>query len=138
MRSKNQKKLPLNRSDFKSIIEDDNYFIDKSMLIHHLVNGNNDIVLFPRPRRFGKTCNLSMIRYFFEKTDPSNANLFNGLAIQNQETWQLQGKFPVIFLSLRTCSGLNWQSCFTLITHLLSIEFRRHLYLLNSDVLDSI
>jgi len=138
MRSKTQKKLPLNCSDFKSIIEDDNYFIDKSMLIHHLVDGNNNIVLFPRPRRFGKTCNLSMIRYFFEKSDPSNAHLFNGLAIQNQETWQLQGKFPVIFLSLRTCAGLNWQSCFSFITYLLSSEFRRHLYLLNSDVLDAI
>jgi len=137
MGSKKQKKLPLNRSDFKSIIEDDNYFIDKSMLIHHLVNGSNDIVLFPRPRRFGKTCNLSMIRYFFEKSDPSNAHLFNGLAIQNQETWQLQGKFPVIFLSLRTCSGLNWQRCFTFITHLLSEEYMRHSYLIDSNVLNS-
>lgn len=132
-----QKKLPLNRSDFKSIIEDNYYFIDKSMLIHHLIAGNNDIILFPRPRRFGKTCNLSMIRYFFERSESSNAHLFNGLAIQNQETWNLQGKFPVIFLSLRTCSGLNWQKCFTLFTHLLSSEYMRHSYLLDSEVLNT-
>jgi len=138
MRLNTQKRLPLNRSDFKTIIEDDYYFIDKSMLIYHLVSGNNDIILFPRPRRFGKTCNLSMIRYFFEKSDPSNAHLFKGLAIQDQETWQLQGKFPVIFLSLRNCTGLNFQKSFSLFTYILSEEFRRHLYLLNSDVLDPI
>jgi len=137
MKKNTPKKLPLNRSDFKSIIEDDNYFIDKSMLIHHLVDGNNDIVLFPRPRRFGKTCNLSMIRYFFEISDASNAHLFNGLAIQNQTSWQLQGTFPVIFISLRTCSGLEWQSCFTLFTYLLSSEYMRHYYLIDSNVLNS-
>jgi len=138
MKTNSQKRLPLNRSDFRSIIKNGYYFIDKSMLIHHLIAGSNDIILFPRPRRFGKTCNLSMIRYFFEKTDTSNAHLFDGLAIQNQETWHLQGKYPVIFLSLRNCSGLDWQSFFTFFTHILSNEFRRHLYLLSSNVLDPV
>jgi len=132
-----QKRFPLNRSDFKTIIEDDYYFIDKSMLIHQLISGSSDILLFPRPRRFGKTCNLSMIRYFFEKSEPSNGHLFNGLAIQNQETWQYQGKYPVIFISLRNCTGLNWQRCFSLFTHILSSEFIRHEYLLDSEVLNS-
>ncbi|KPA13770.1 ATPase AAA [Candidatus Magnetomorum sp. HK-1] len=131
-----QKRFPLNRSDFKTIIEDDYYFIDKSMLIHHLISGSSDILLFPRPRRFGKTCNLSMIRYFFEKSDSSNAHLFSKLAIKNQETWKFQGKYPVIFISLRNCTGLNWQRCFSLFTHIISSEYRRHAYLLNSNVLD--
>jgi hypothetical protein len=79
-----------------------------------------------------------MLRYFFEKSDPSNAKLFDGLAIQKQHTWQLQGKYPVIFISLRNCSGVNWQKCFSLFTHVISNEYRRHLYLLNSEVLDSV
>ena len=132
-----RKRFPLNRSDFKSIIEDDYYFIDKSMLIHHLIIGSSDILLFPRPRRFGKTCNLPMMRYFFEKSDPSNAHLFNGLAIQNQETWKFQGKYPVIFISLRNCTGLNWQECFSFFTHIIASEYICHEYLLDSGILNT-
>jgi hypothetical protein len=138
MQSKTLKRFPLNRSDFKSIIEKDYYFIDKSMLIHHLIAGSSDIILFPRPRRFGKTCNISMLRYFFEKSNPSNAHLFNGLAIQNQDTWSHQGKYPVIFISLRNCHGRTWKTCFTYFKEVISSEFRRHLYLLGSDVLDPV
>jgi hypothetical protein len=136
MKTNAQKRLPLNRSDFRSIIKNGYYFIDKSMLIHQLIAGSNDIILFPRPRRFGKTCNLSMIRYFFEKSDTSNAHLFNGLAIQNQESFHLQGKYPVIFISLMNCSGLDWQSCFSFFQHILSSEYMRHYYLVDSDLLN--
>ncbi|HHH50888.1 MAG TPA: AAA family ATPase, partial [Campylobacterales bacterium] len=59
------KRLPIGISDFKQVIEEDNYFIDKSMLIHELINSNAQVTLIPRPRRFGKTLNLSMLRYFF-------------------------------------------------------------------------
>ena len=137
MQSIPKKRFPLNLSDFKTIIEEDYYFIDKSMLIHHLIAGSNDIILFPRPRRFGKTCNISMLRHFFEKNESSNAHLFNRLAIQNLETWQHQGKYPVIFMSLRNCRGQSWQECFTYFTHVISEEYNRHVYLLDSDVLNS-
>ncbi|KPA12919.1 9-O-acetyl-N-acetylneuraminate esterase [Candidatus Magnetomorum sp. HK-1] len=137
MKSTTRKRFPLNRSDFKDIIEGNYYFIDKTMFIHNLIVDDTDIVLFPRARRFGKTCNISMLRYFFEKTEASNAHLFEGLAIRNAETWHYQGKYPVIYISLRNTHGKTWSKCLTHLTHELSSEFIRHSYLLDSKLLHS-
>ena len=71
-----RKKFNLGHSDFKDIIENNNYFIDKSMLIDEVLNEQKAVLLFPRPRRFDKTLNLSMLRYFFDKSMPENKNLF--------------------------------------------------------------
>ncbi|NOZ89869.1 MAG: AAA family ATPase, partial [Epsilonproteobacteria bacterium] len=60
------KKLPIGISDFRKVIRDNNYFVDKSMFIYELINSNAQVSLMPRPRRFGKTLNLSMLKYFFE------------------------------------------------------------------------
>jgi hypothetical protein len=67
MKTSPPQKFPLGKSDFKNVIEGDYYFVDKSMLIHQIINDNSEILLFTRPRRFGKTLNISMLRYFFEK-----------------------------------------------------------------------
>ena len=136
MSQNKKKKLPLGESIFKYALENDFYYIDKTMLIHHIIKSGSKVLLFPRPRRFGKTFNISMLRSFFEKSEPANSHLFNGLGIQKQETWKHQGKYPVIFISLRNCHGRNWETCFTYFTHVISEEFRRHAYLLNSNVLD--
>ncbi len=76
------KKLPVGLSDFKKLIEENYYYIDKTKFIKDVINSSSEILLFPRPRRFGKTLNLSMLRYFFEKTDKNPGRLFKGLEIE--------------------------------------------------------
>ena len=78
------KRLPIGISDFRRVITDNNYFVDKSLIIQELINSNAQITLLPRPRRFGKTLNLSMLRYFFENRE-SSEELFKDLAIYQTE-----------------------------------------------------
>ena len=75
------KSLDIGNSDFKSVIENDHYYVDKSLFIEEVIRTQNQVLLIPRPRRFGKTLNLGMLRYYFEKDVPSNRNLFNQLQI---------------------------------------------------------
>ena len=131
----NRKNLPLNKSDFKNVIKGNYYFVDKSMFINQLLKDDSDIILLPRPRRFGKTLNISMLRYFFEKTEQSNAYLFENLAIRKQETWGHQGKYPVIYITLKDVHGKNWDACFDLMKYCIGEEYARHKYLLKSDIL---
>ncbi|SFV53290.1 Conserved protein, with a weak D-galactarate dehydratase/altronate hydrolase domain [hydrothermal vent metagenome] len=101
------KKLPIGISDFKRVIQDNNYFVDKSMLIEELINSNAQITLLPRPRRFGKTLNLSMLKYFFNNRD-DNTHLFKDLAIyKTPEFREHLGKYPVIFLSFKDIKSTN-------------------------------
>ena len=132
-----QQKFPLGESIFKNIIEENYYFIDKSLFIHQVITSGSKILLFPRPRRFGKTCNISMLRYFFENSQPTNAHLFDGLAIRKKNTWKHQGQYPVIYISLRNTHGRTWQKCFNHLTYELSSEFNRHSFLLDSNILSS-
>jgi len=95
------KKLPIGISDFRQVIQGNNYFVDKSMLIEELINSNAQVTLLPRPRRFGKTLNLSMLKYFFNNRE-DNSHLFKDLAISNTPEFREQlGKYPVIFLSFK-------------------------------------
>ena len=73
------KRLNIGHSDFKDIIQNDNYFVDKSMLIEEILTSQKAVLLLPRPRRFGKTLNLSMLKYFFDKNEPANKKLFKDL-----------------------------------------------------------
>jgi hypothetical protein len=130
-----KKKFPLGRSSFKKVMEGNFYFADKSMLIHDVIENENEVLLFPRPRRFGKTLNLSMLRYFFEKTKPEHTHLFEGLAIQHQETWAHQGTYPVIYLTLKDVKGKKWENCFNLMKLIISDEYTRHHYLIEANIL---
>ena len=76
-----RKPLPIGIEDFKRLIDDEYYFVDKTLMIKELIESQTIVGLFTRPRRFGKTLNMSMIQRFFEKTDESNAYLFDGLKI---------------------------------------------------------
>ncbi|QTA83102.1 AAA ATPase-like domain-containing protein [Desulfonema limicola] len=128
--------LPVGTSDFKKIREDNRYYIDKTKFIKNIINDSPEIFLFPRPRRFGKTLNLSTLRYFFEKNDENTAPLFDNLAIRNTQEFDLhQGKYPVIYLTFKDLKALSWKSLFIHITSLLQKEFDRHTYLLESDAL---
>ena len=96
------KKIALGESDFKSIIDNNEYFIDKTLLIKEFLDDSSRIVLIPRPRRFGKTLNLSMIRYFVEKCDEDRRYLFNNLLIEKEkDIMKRQGIYPTIYLTFK-------------------------------------
>ncbi len=87
----NKKKIALGNSDFKKVIAEDYYLVDKSLFIKEAIEDGAEVILLPRPRRWGKTLNMSMLKYFFEKTEQSNRHLFNGLAIeQHQDVMEYQ------------------------------------------------
>ena len=120
------KKLPIGISDFRKVIRDNNYFVDKSMLIYELINSNAQISLLPRPRRFGKTLNLSMLRYFFENRE-DNSYLFKELEIYKRDEFKThQGKYPVIFLTFKDVKSDNKEEALNKIYSLIREEFGRH------------
>jgi len=134
----NKKKLPIGISDFKKLIEGDYYYIDKSLLIKELLDSGTAATLIPRPRRFGKTLNLSMIRYFFEKTEESNVHLFKDLAIAKySQCMEHQGRYPVIFLTFKDVKVDTWEKCWNAIKKNISAEFKRHDYLLLGNIFKS-
>ncbi|MDM8560267.1 AAA family ATPase [Candidatus Parabeggiatoa sp. HSG14] len=105
-------KLPIGLSDFKEVREKNYYYVDKSLFIQEVINRSSKVLLLPRPRRFGKTLNLSMLRYFLEKREDSLAPLFKGLAVeQDIETMKHQGQYPVIFLTFKSCKGSTLEKC---------------------------
>ena len=107
------KAVPVGIEDFERIINEDYYYVDKTMLIEELLINRAPVTLFTRPRRFGKTLNMSMIRYFFDvKNKKENRKLFENLKIYNSEYMSEQGKYPVIFISLKDLKGDTWEKCF--------------------------
>lgn len=130
------RRLPIGISDFKRIIDDGYAYIDKTLLIEEFFNCGDQVALIPRMRRCGKTLNLSMLRYFFEKVEEETRYLFENLNIWKNENFRdLQGKFPVIFLTLKDIKQLSWEDMLASLQQLLSQEFRRHSYLLEGDKL---
>ncbi len=120
-------KIPLGISDFKQVIEEDFYYIDKTLLIEELKRSSGQVILIPRPRRFGKTLNLSMLHYFYEISAESNAHLFEHTAIWKKQSFRkLQGTYPVIFLSFKDCKKNNWKVAYEKIKDVIAQEFRRH------------
>ncbi len=132
-----RKKLNLGYSDFKNIIENNNYFIDKSLLIEEVINAEKTVLLFPRPRRFGKTLNLSMLRYFFDKNEPENKNLFKELKIwqTGEDIKKYCCRYPVIYLSFKDTKTDTWQECYELIVSEIVKLFSKHRYLLENNTL---
>ena len=107
------KAVPVGIEDFERIINEDYYYVDKTMLIEELLINRAPVTLFTRPRRFGKTLNMSMIKYFFDvKNKEENKKLFENLKIYNSEYMSEQGKYPVIFISLKDLKGDTWEKCF--------------------------
>jgi len=155
----NAKKLPIGKSDFKNIIEDNYCYVDKTLLIKDIIDKGDTILLIPRPRRFGKTLNISMLKYFYDccpGTQPSGPetnsspkgtppagntykNLFASLAISRagQKYLDHLGKYPVIFLSFRDIKEMERETCMDKIEHLIQDEYLKHDYLLNSPKLKS-
>ena len=104
------KKVPIAIEDFKEIIEQDYYYVDKTKFIEDILNDGAKIKLFCRPRRFGKTLNMSTLKYFFDiENKDENRKLFNGLYIENSPLIDEQGKYPVIFLSMKGISSTKFE-----------------------------
>ena len=107
-----KKAVPVGIEDFERIINEDYYYVDKTMLIEELLINRAPVTLFTRPRRFGKTLNMSMIKYFFDvKNKEENKKLFENLKIYNSEYMSEQGKYPVIFASLKDLKADTWEEC---------------------------
>lgn len=133
-----KKPLPIGVSDFKSATTN-YYYVDKTLLIRDFLNAIPMVSLFTRPRRFGKTLNMDMLRVFFEKTSDNTSIYF-----KDKYIWQCgdyytkhQGQYPVIFLSFKDVKCSSWQEAFQKISKLISLEFMRHDELESSFVLSS-
>ena len=128
-----RKPLPIGIEDFKEVIDSGYYFVDKTLMIKDLIVNKVKVGLFTRPRRFGKTLNMSMIQRFFEKTDESNAYLFDGLKISEfPECMQYQGQYPVISLSLKSMKQGSYKDAFHMFKVLIAREYDRHKDILKS------
>lgn len=139
-----QKPLPIGIDNFEMLITRGYYFVDKTLLIKDLLDNKAAVNLFTRPRRFGKTLNMSMLQYYFEdrrdeftgeKID--NSYLFEGLNIkrESEKYTQYIGKYPVINLSLKSAKQGSLDLAFQCIREEISNEFKRHKYIIESDVL---
>lgn len=133
-----RKALPVGISDFKKLRDRDLYYIDKSLFIKEVIESGPEVILLPRPRRFGKTLNLSMLRYFFEKHKEDRSYLFDGLKIISEKDicQNYQGKYPVIYLTFKDVKNKDWATGYQMIKKIIGQEYKRHDYLLRSDKLD--
>mgnify|MGYP000857037462 FL=1 len=128
------KPLPIGVEDFKRLVDNGYYFVDKTLMIKELLENKETVNLFTRPRRFGKTLNMSMLQRFFEATEKSNAYLFDGLKIAAYpEYMAYQGQYPVISISLKSMKRASYQEAYFEYVKLLSDEFERHEIILQSD-----
>ena len=126
------KRLAIGLSDFKHLIEEDFYYFDKTKFIEEIIKDGSQVKLFARPRRFGKTLNMSMLKYFFDiENREENKEIFKDLYIEKTEAFKEQGQYPVIFLSLKDLKALTWEQMEKAIKSAISRLFSEYKYLLN-------
>ena len=127
-----KKAIPIGISDFKEFNRRNYYYVDKSILIKDILDNRAYVSLFTRPRRFGKTLNLSMIKYYFEKTEEDNSYLFENLKIweAGERYIDHQGKYPVINLTFKGAKMNTWEETYIELINSISEEYKRHSYLL--------
>ena len=122
-------------SDFKMLRLRNNYFIDKSMYIKDIIDNQSGVVLITRPRRFGKTLNMSMLRYYFDIKEKNNKELFNGLKIMEQDEYYTSklGYYPVIYLTLKDVNDINHDKMILDLKTAMINMYKEHMYLLDSN-----
>ena len=138
-----KKALPIGVENFEDIIKTGYYYVDKTLFIKELLDLKGKVNLFTRPRRFGKTLNLSMLRYFFEDTgdeeqNARNRELFRGLKIMEAgEAYTDQmGRYPVINLTLKSAKQRDFEAAYSKIKYAITEEYQKHQYVLESDNLN--
>lgn len=133
-----KKTLPLGYEDFKEVIDEQLYFVDKTMFIRDIIRNKSKNNLITRPRRFGKTLNLSMLKYFFDITEKENAYLFDGLKVSEyyDELGRYRNTHPVISLSMKCAKQPSFRNAVYNLCVEIRSQFRRHKYILKSDTVD--
>ena len=128
--------VPIGRTDYKKVCRN-NYYVDKTLLVKDILDAETDIILFTRPRRFGKTLNMDMLRTFFEKTEADTSKYFVDKKIwtQGEEYTKHLGQYPVIFLSLKDIKSSKWETSFALLKRIIRTEYARHQELEKSTAL---
>lgn len=131
------KALPIGIDNFEMLITRGHYFIDKTLLIKDLIDNKTAVNLFTRPRRFGKTLNISMLQYFFENSKKDNSYLFEGLNIMNagEKYTSHMGQYPVINLSLKSAKQPTFELAYISIRRRIAEEYKRHEYILEHQAL---
>lgn len=135
-----EKTMPIGIDNFKKIREQC-YFVDKTLFIKDLIDSHGEVTLITRPRRFGKTLTMSMLDYFFNIAHAAESDkLFAGLAIETagEAYMRHRGKYPVIFLSLRTAKQLTMENMLLRLGQIMSTLYQKYMYLLESDTLNTI
>ena len=134
------KRLAIGLSDFKELIEENYYYFDKTKFIDEVIKDGAKVKLFTRPRRFGKTLNMSMLKYFFDiEKKEENRELFKDLYIEKTESFKEQGQYPVIFLSLKDLKAITWEEMQKDIKSTVARLFSEYKYLLKDlDKFDTI
>ncbi len=131
-----RKMTETSNSDFKAFIVENKYYVDKTLLIEELLGDKPQVLLFPRPRRFGKTLNLSMLKYYFD-IEEDNKELFKGLNIEKSNLYEKHlNKYPTIYLTLKEVKGSSWDNIYGDFKFAISRLYKEHKYLLNSEKLD--
>jgi hypothetical protein fgonA2_02664 len=134
---KNKKTMPIGIDNFKTLITKNYYYFDKTKMIEELLENDFEVVLFTRPRRFGKSLNMSMLKYFFDvRNCKENKSLFEELYISKSEYRREQGKYPVIYISFKDIKKKNWEETYELIKSNIYDLYYEHRYVL--DKLDEI
>ena len=134
MGNRKRKKLPIGISDFKEIIENNYYYFDKTKFIENILEDGSKVKLFTRPRRFGKTLNMSMLKYFFDiKNKDENRKLFENLEISKSEYFEKQGNFFVISISFKNYDAENWESGFNTIKNEIKLLYNEF-YLIRDNL----
>ena len=120
--------LPIGIDNFEKVVKGGYYFVDKTLFIKELLDMKGEVNLFTRPRRFGKTLNMSMLRYFFEKGGTDNKELFRGLKIMDagEEYLAHMGKYPVISISLKSMKQYSYELAFDMLKKAVREEYKRH------------
>ena len=122
--------LPIGTENFEKIIQNKNFYVDKTSFIEKIIKDSSDIKLFTRPRRFGKTLTLSMLKYFFDiEGRDKNKELFEGLYISRSEYMKYQGEYPVIFITLKDLKENTWEECYVEIKKMISFLYSQYDYL---------
>lgn len=131
------RQLLIGTSDFQRFIEEDGYFVDKSLFIKEVIENPILVHFITRPRRFGKTLNMTMLKAFFEQTLEKTSHLFKGLEIEKYESiMAYQGTFPVIYLTFKDVKFSKWDFTKNSIYDIIRDQYQQHKYLLNSVELD--
>ncbi len=131
-------RFPIGISDFRKLREGSYHYVDKTPLIEAVLSAGAEVLLMPRPRRFGKTLNLSMLRYFLEKSPEDRTALFAGLAVASSELARPHfQRYPVVFLTFKDVKASSWKGCLDGIANVVSDAYREHASVLTDGQVDA-